>query len=126
MQTILGNELRKKRTEAKQSLRRTASFIGCTAPYLHRIEAGASAPTDIIFLRKLAVALMLNDIEQAKFIEYAYESQRVIRLPRETSAEVLRTINRAARNLEKLENEDLQMIEQILNNACQKWKEQKI
>lgn len=63
---------------------------------------------------------MLNHKEQCQFIEYANESQRTIRISKVVSAAALRIINQTARNLEKLRQEDLQMIEQILNNARQK------
>ncbi|BBB62320.1 hypothetical protein UNDKW_4047 [Undibacterium sp. KW1] len=120
METILGNELRKQRTSTKVTLRQVANIVGCTAPYLHRIEAGCCAPTDQAFLIKLAQALMLNHKEQCQFIEYASESQRTIRISKAVGAEALRIINQTARNLEMLEQEDLQKIEQILNNARQK------
>ncbi|MFZ3003405.1 MAG: helix-turn-helix transcriptional regulator [Undibacterium umbellatum] len=126
METILGLELKRKRTCANLSLKNLAEFVGCTAPYLHKIEHGRTAPTNHIFLEKLAGALMLPESEHAQFIEFAYESQRTIRLHKDASADSVRIINRIAKFLPKLNNEDLQMLEIILWNAEKKMEGNKM
>ncbi|MBC3920046.1 helix-turn-helix domain-containing protein [Undibacterium sp. CY18W] len=126
MQTKVGTELKRKRLEAKLSLREMAKLAHCTAPYLWRIEQGISTPADYIFLKKLTDALSMTENEAAQFILYAQDSQRTIKMPVDVGMTHLKTINQVAANITKLGDEDLVAIEQILINACKNWKDKKM
>lgn len=105
-----------------ESVRRTrglqqtelASLLGINPSYISAIERGKKGPPSVRVLRKIKIALSMTDIESQALDLAAEQSERTIKLPKNTSLAEYAFVSVLSRRLGSLTQEEVDAMACIL------------
>ena len=112
--TPFGNFIESRRRSRRLRQSDLAEMIGVNPSYISSIESGRKGPPSKALLLKIIEALSLSSEEVTNLYLSVEQSQRVIRLPENTSAEECRVLSSFVNRLGSLSREELTIIGNLL------------